>query len=291
LFSSGVLLALSAAFLATGKDLFSKKLAFSMSGIASAFGSFLFALPFYLVALIVAYLLGWESFEVSKTFFIYVILRAVTDAAAEWLKMTALREADISFIAPFLGMAPLFLLVVAPLLIGDIISIYGIFAVLLTVAGSFMLLTGKRQTGSTRAVLIALASAFFFSLNTSFDKLAVQEASPLLSAAAMTLAAGGLLGLPALRSRAISTNPLFSGNYLPLMIRGFLELLFMVTKLTALLYLPAQYVAALGKVSLLLAVFGGGLFFKEGQIFRRVAGCLVILAGVVWVVFLSPDFS
>lgn len=290
MFAPGVTFALLSALLATGKDLFSKKLAFSLTGVVSAYGSFLFALPFYLLAIIVAYAMGWESFEVGSAFFIYVLLRALTDSAAEWLKMTALRAGDLSFVAPFLGLAPLFLLFVAPVLIGDSIPLVGVMAVLVTVAGAFMLLSGPRKEGSLRAVLIALAASFFFALNTSFDKLAVQEASPLLSAAAMTFMAGGFLSLPAYRSRVVGARPFFKGNYVPLFIRGFLELLFMVTKLTALLYLPAQYVAAIGKVSLLLAVFGGGVFFKEGQIFRRVAGCLVILLGVAWVVFLSPDY-
>ena len=67
----------------------------------------------------------------------------------------------------------------------------------------------------------------------------------------------------------------------PLWLRGLFEVLYMVTKLTALQFLPTQYVAALGRCSLLFSVVGGKLFFREKEFLQRLFGALLILSGVV----------
>src|SRR5579859_4069813 len=127
----GLLLAFVASTLATAKDLLSKRLASRLDGTASTFASFAFALPFYVVALAVLRLLGLEVFTWSLPFLGLVLLRSSTDTIAEGLKMHAFNHGDISIVATFFSLAPLFLLFTSPLITGDRLTWTEVVAVIL----------------------------------------------------------------------------------------------------------------------------------------------------------------
>src|SRR4029077_16907185 len=85
----GILAALLSAVFSTSKDIVSKKLTVKIDGTASAFASFAFALPFYLVVLTVLGLMGYNIFAFSIAFWWLVLARALTDVFAEGMKMYA----------------------------------------------------------------------------------------------------------------------------------------------------------------------------------------------------------
>ncbi len=115
----GIITTLICATLSSSRDLISKQLAKTISSDLSAFSSFLLAVPFYILLLTAACSLGYEDLAVSGTFWQLVMLRALTDALAEWMKMSAFHYADVSLVSPFLALAPLFVLLLAPVLTGD----------------------------------------------------------------------------------------------------------------------------------------------------------------------------
>jgi len=279
----GALLALIATLFQTAKDLVSKQIAFSTSGSVSAFASFVFALPFYGLLLLVLWLTGVEHFQYSALFLKYVLLRSITDVGAEWCKMSALSYSDISIAGCFFSLSPLFLLYTSPLITGDEIPHVASLAVVITVLGSVIIATGPRHTpiGSRqlKGIGLALASAFFFSLNNCFDRLAVLEASPALSGFGMTFLSGLLLA-PVVLPFAASRAGLGGANMRPFVWRGALEVIFMVTKLWALVYLAAPIVSGIQRLSLVFSIVGGRVFYHEKHFGRRLLGGLVILAGV-----------
>jgi drug/metabolite transporter (DMT)-like permease len=278
----GVTAALLSAVCATAKDIVSKKVAPEVSGRVSALASFLFAVPYYLVLLSTLYLLGFETFAVHGAFFTWVILRALSDTAAEWLKMEAIAVSDLSFIACFLALSPVFLIFTSPFLTGDPIGWSEVGALLLVVAGTIIVAWKPGESlarADRRGMLLGTGAAFFFSLNTCFDRLAVQTASPTLSGFAVTLAAGLIL-LPTVRQTPSVTPDLWRLRH-PFLLRGFLELSFMVAKLTALVYLTAPTVMALQRISLVLSVIGGHTLFHERDFRRRLVGATLVLGGVV----------
>jgi drug/metabolite transporter (DMT)-like permease len=284
----GILLALLSATLGASKDLVSKHLTVSLDPTTSTFASFFFALPFYVVALLCCTLTGHISFEVGASFWTLVLLRTLSDAAAEWSKLKSLSLGDISFVAPIISLTPLFLLIIAPLITGDATSFHGIIAVVLSVLGSLLLFT-ERQSGKPKikAVMFALITAFFFALNSSFDRLTVQSAHPLVAGATMT-ALAALLFLPPILYGAAKRAAL-KNSLTPLLIRGLLETGFMTIKLGALFYLAPQYVSAIGRLSLLCTVIGGHVIYKEGYFWRRMSASALIIAGVVMIIAENYD--
>ena len=187
-----------------------------------------------------------------------------------------------TLVACFFSLSPLFLLGTSPLITGDPLTLVDAVAVLLVVAGS--LLTVYRPTtadwaSQRKGILLALGAALFFSLNSCFDRLAVQKGTPVFAGFAMTLCSALFL-LPLVVRRA-DRRAALRIYWLDFAIRGFLEIAFMVSKLTALKYLSAPNVVAIQRLSLVLSIIGGRVFFKEGDFAKRLAAGFLILAGVV----------
>jgi drug/metabolite transporter (DMT)-like permease len=72
-----------------------------------------------------------------------------------------------------------------------------------------------------------------------------------------------------------------------LLLRGGLEITFMVCKLYALQFMSAPDVVAVQRLSLVLSIVGGRMFFKEPDFKRRLAAGLLILAGVFIVAWMQ----
>ena len=278
----GILSSFCGALLFALKDLASKYLAFRIDGTTSTLCSFLFALPFYLIALTLAGFLGWETFALGESFFLYVVIRALTDSAAEWLKMSALAHGEISLLASFLYLSPVFVLFLAPIISGDTVSLQGVCGVIvIALAGVFLVWRpGQRlPSGTKRGIALALGSSFFFSLNHCFDKLAVQQASPLICGFSMTLLSG-LFFVPAFAGAGRAT--LVSKHWRLLSLRGLLEILSMMAKLISLQYLGTAYAVSLMRLSLLLSILGGKMFLDEGDFKARfLAGALTLIGAAL----------
>lgn len=284
----GFLLATLSAVFSSSKDLLSKRLAFRLDGITSTFASFAFALPFYLAALAVLSWLGYEGFERSVPFLVLIVLRSITDTFAEGMKMYAFAHGDISIVATFFSLSPLLLLVTSPLITGDPLHVVDAVAVVLVVAGSLLMVYRPSATGwaaQRKAILLACGAALFFSLNSCFDRLAVQRGTPVFSGFTMTLLSALFL-LPFVLVRKDRLQALHT-NWTGLLLRGALEISFMVCKLSALQFLAAPDVVAVQRLSLVLSIVGGRMFFKEEDFKRRLAAGILILVGVFVVAWMQ----
>ncbi|HEY7158327.1 MAG TPA: DMT family transporter [Gemmataceae bacterium] len=277
----GLLAALLSSVFSSSKDLISKRLAFHLDGTVSTFASFAFALPFYIVLLIVLALLGHETVTLSLTFFTLVLLRSVTDTMAEWLKMHAFGHGDLSMAVLVMSLSPLLLLITSPLITGDRLTLVEVVAVVFVVGGSMLMVyrpSARSWAGQKKGILYAAGAALFFSLNSCFDRLAVKQGTPIFAGFTMTLLS------------ALFLCPLVFGNKDRLrslrthragfLLRGLLETAFMVCKLSALRFLDAPTVTGIQRLSLLLSIVGGRVFFKEKDFRGRLAAGVLIVAGV-----------
>lgn len=277
----GILAALIGAFGACGKDLCSKLLSVRVSPGLSTFASFAFAIPFYLVLLLAAWLFNTESLAISFAFLQLVFLRATTDVFAESFKMHAIKHADVSIVASFLSFTPIFLLVLSPLITGDPLTVAGIAGIAVIVAGSYLLIP-RNDVGKViqiKGILFAMGAAFCFAINSCFDRLAVLKSGPVLSGFAMTLAAAVMVSPSLLKAREPSRD--LAANAGGFLLRGFLEITHMVGKLISLQYLSAPYALGIQRSSLLLSIIAGRIIFKEVETTRRLTGGALIFAGVL----------
>ncbi len=279
----GLIAALLSTIFVTAKDVASKRLASRVDGTVSAFASFFFALPYYAILLAVMYGTGLETFTVKSGFYVFIIFRSLSDTLAEWMKMHALTEGDLSVVTSFLSLYPVILLFTSPLITGDPLPPGAIYSTLVIVAGTLLLVYQPRSSEKkipVRSLFLALGAAFFFSINTSLDRMAAQTGSPVFSGFLMTLLAGVFLTGPLIRRPG--WRPALVQNTGGFLYRGFWELAFMVSKLYALTVLPAPYLVAITRISLLFSIIGGKLVFKEEDFTRRFVAGIAICGGVIW---------
>ena len=280
----GILACLIGAFTFSAKDVVSKLLSVRVDGTSSTFASFAFAVPYYLLVLLIAWQLGLEDFVVGPQFAMLVVFRALTDSGAEWFKMQALASGEISLLVSFLYLSPVFVLFLAPFITGDVMSWQGMLGVCVVSSAGVVLAVRERKLigqHSMRGILLALCSAFFFSLNHCLDRLAVKQGSPLLCGFSMTLVCALFFApfvLRRKRSQLIYGN---SGNFL---IRGFFEILSMFCKLFALQYMQAAYVVGILRISMVFSIISGKVLFKEKDFGPRMLAGMITLLGVLLIV-------
>jgi drug/metabolite transporter (DMT)-like permease len=253
----------------------------------STFASFLFALPFYAVLITLAALSGVESFSFSTSFMLLVLARSVTDVFAEGFKMKAFATGDISLVSSFLSLSPLILAMLSPFVTGDRVTQSDILALACIVVGSVLLIKRDSATGKVlqiKSIVYALLAAVAFALNSCFDRLAVVNSGALISGFAMTLLAA-LFCIPlALRHRrSIDTLVEHRRGFIA---RGAWETIFMVSKLSAMSILEAHVVLGVSRISLILSVIAGWIWFGERNILRRGFAALFIYLGLV-ILFVS----
>lgn len=281
----GLVYALLTAIFSTAKDVVSKSLASQVDSSTSTFASFAFALPFYLLLIMVLWLLGIEPLTWSSGFLMWVVLRAFSDMGAESCKMAALRVGDLSVVSAIMALYPAILLVVSPLLTGDVPSVRGSIGVLLSVLGTSIILYRPKTSNEKvdrRAIWLSIAATIFFCLNTSFDRIAVKLASPVLSGFSMTFLAGVFL-LPVM-FRAPRRWQQIKAEHKSFWLRGVFELFQLVSKLYALQFLQAPYVVSIMRLSLLFSILTGRLILKEAHFWQRLSGGVLVVIGVAVVV-------
>ncbi|MBX7137771.1 MAG: DMT family transporter [Oligoflexia bacterium] len=278
----GIIACLIGALIQSAKDLTSKRLAFVADGLTSTFGSFAFALPYYVAALGAAWYFGFESFAVGSSFLFLVVLRAISDSGAEYLKMEAMRRGDISLLTSFMQLSPVFILLLSPLISGDHLSWIGIVGVLIVVSGGLVIIpradAGGERKASLQGVILSVASALCFAVNSCLDRLAVQQASPLVAGFSMTLMAG-IFFSPVLLSRG--RTAVLRSQFHFFSLRGLFEIGQMFTKLYALQHLQTAYVASIFRVSILLSVVGGYVLFRERDFGKRLLAGALTMLGVI----------
>jgi drug/metabolite transporter (DMT)-like permease len=296
-------MALIAAYLCTtfaaAKDLVSKHLASHLHGNVSTFASFLFALPFYIAVLAVLWFVGPSPFVLTGLFLQLVLYRAITDVFAEGMKMHALAHGDISLVASFMSLSPLFLVIVEPFTTGDKTGTYGKLAVALVVCGSLMLVYRPSSDGWVRqrkGVLLAIGASVFFTANSLLDAEASRTGAKstsdfgaaVFSGFMVTVLSAGLI-LPLVWRRHHWTA--MAGQQKGLWTRGLFEMLFMICKLYALQHMAPSKVASIMRLAMLLSIIGGRVYFKEEEFRRRLAAGILIVIGVVIITSLEEQES
>ncbi|MDH4361186.1 MAG: EamA family transporter [Nitrospirota bacterium] len=203
--------------------------------------------------------------------------------------MRALQASDLSLAVPFVSFTPIFLLITSPLLVGDVPTTQDIVGIVCIVAGAYVLhiqsvhqgllapfLAVFREPGPRRM----LSVAFIYSLTSNFDKIGVQNSSPLFwslsIASVMTI--GFLLLLRLLPQQAIVAPHM--GTLGILFLIGLFQAIGLLVHNTAISLGPVPSVIAIKRSSILFAVIWGFIFLRERHIGERLAGALLMMIGM-----------
>ncbi|MCB0339509.1 MAG: EamA family transporter, partial [Bdellovibrionales bacterium] len=116
----------------SAKDLISKRNAKDIHSYILCLGFSFFALPVVGIGAI---------FETGTIFNVNVlalsVVAGVLYASSVLLFMTALKHSDLSLSLPLLSISPVFLLILSPIMIGEVPRARGLYGVLFVIAGSY----------------------------------------------------------------------------------------------------------------------------------------------------------
>lgn len=222
------------------------------------------------------------------------------NAIALTLIATSVGRSDLSLVAPLQSLTPAFMLLTAPLVLGEVAGPQGAAGVFVLVAGSYLLAVpsaGRGLLAPFRALLrdrgarAMMAVAVLYSVSAVIDKIGVLASSPLLWSAAMHAFVAVVLTPMFLFTRHRLPKAAVHGtgpsrrDIVALALAGVFTAAAVVGQMSALELQQATYVIAIKRTSTLMAVLVGGLMFRERAALPRAAGAALMFCGFLLITF------
>ncbi|HAM49310.1 MAG TPA: hypothetical protein DCP92_00910 [Nitrospiraceae bacterium] len=280
-----ILLGLASAFLLATGDALTKRALSVHNVYLIAWLRLIFSLP-----VLVALLFFIPVPHLDNTFYRTVLTALPLEIAAFILYTKALKASPLSLSLPFLSLTPVFLIIVPYLVLGESISLPGAFGVLCIAAGGYMLNIRKFSEGilapftaikKEKGAIMMIAVAFLYSFTSTLGKRAIEHSSPVFFGIFYYIMLFVLFTPVALfKSRGHFNKGAIRATIAPGMLDSFMNL----THMTAMSLTRVAYMISVKRLSLLIGVFYGYLFFKESGIKERFMGTLLMLAGFIIIV-------
>ncbi len=279
-----LLLSLMAALGLATADALTKRFLSDLSPYGMGVVRILSTVPWMLLALIFL-----PAAVPDRTFWLAVAAALPLELAAFFLYMKALRVSPLSLSLPFLAFTPVFMILTGRLILGEAIGPGGALGIGLIVLGAYILNLSKMKAGPLepiRAVIrepgsrIMLLVSFIYSLTAPLGKVAILHSNPWFFAAVYNLALSGWI---------VALWPAAAGNAKvrdifdrpgPMVLIGLTVAVEHFAHMMAIAQVEAAYMIAIKRMSLLFGVLYGAYWFGERNIRERLAGALIMVAGV-----------
>ena len=206
-----------------------------------------------------------------------------------FLYMKAIRTSALSLTLPYLAFTPGFMIFTGYVFLDEIPNISGIVGILVTCAGGYVLnlKQGKqsalapfkaifKETGSWLMIIVA----FLFSISAVIGKKAILHSSPIFFT--MTFfAVLALVSLTVLLAMGKIRLRTFTADWVKGLIAGGLFFAHALCHGYAISLTKAAYMISVKRLSALIGILYGGLFFDEKHITIRFVGACLMLSGAV----------
>jgi uncharacterized membrane protein len=285
----GFILALATALSEASKDIFSKlNLRYVDEYMAS------FSMYLVITALLAPVILVIGVPQISSRFLLVLFSTSVIQLAVILLYMKAIKRSELSLTVPLITLSPLFMLISSPLLIGEFPSTWGLLGIILIVSGTYMLY----MDGSNKGILAPfrnlihqqgsrymLIVAFLWSITANFDKIGVEETSPIFWIFSKDLLILLYL-LPIVYYKSENALSQLKGRLWPLASVGVFRTASSLAQMFAIQYILVAYVIAIKRSSTLFIFLYAYFFLNEKKAFKtRLAAILTIFLGLLLITF------
>ena len=267
----------------SGIETLSKKTLKDFDSEVIGFSIFIFALPFLLVVLSIS---GIPS--IGESFVYAVIASGLLNVVAILLFTKSLQLSALSLSVPMLAFTPVFLLITSPLIVGEFPSEFGLYGIFMIVGGAYLLNLDTQKFNllspfvsiiKEKGIFWMLCVAGIWSISANFDKIGVQNSSPIFYAttvfAFVTLILTIILIIKS-KNNLIIIQKNFKKLF-PLGVFGSLVAIFQ-TNSYDLEIVP--YVIAIKRTSILFSSFIGFVIFKEPKVKQRLIAIGIMIIGV-----------
>lgn len=295
---------IAAAFLQNLRSLLQKRLTGRLSTGGATFSRFVFAFPLALAyALVVSSLTGWVPGVPSLAFVLFLLSGAVAQIGATYLLLASFAHGPFAIGTAYSKTEALQAAVFAAIVLGELLSLWGVVAVLVGMAGVALMAFKRREDGNgalkralnltDKAVLFGVAAGAGFAIaSVSYRgaSLSLGDSSAFVRAG-WTLAAATLLQTLIMGVWLRWREPGQITNTLRLWRESGLVALAGVAGsigwFTALTLQTAALVKALAQVELIFSTLTSWLYFKEPVSAREVAGITLIGLSILLIVLVA----
>ena len=206
-----------------------------------------------------------------------------------FIYMKAIRESPLSLTLPYLAFTPAFMIVTGYVFLGEIPNIWGLVGIVITCIGGYVLNleSGRhsfwaplkavfKETGSWLMLIVAL----IFSFSAVIGKKGIFHSSPLFFT--MTFfAALSFLTLVVLLALGKIHLQTFKDDWAKGLVAGALFFVHALSHGLAISMVKASYMISVKRLSALIGIIYGRLFFKEKYIAVRFVGACLMVTGAV----------
>jgi len=283
-----IILSLASAFFDSLRNLGSKKVTEQLSPSLTNFAIFFFSLPIYLT---IFYAEGMPA--IGPNYWWALVFNVVIDFVSFSALTRALSIGDISLVTPLLSFSNVVVLITAPFIVGELTTPAGAMGIVVIVIGAYLLnvghgsgnfLTPIKALFSRKESQLALFVAVIWGFNAQIAKIALDNSGIGFHLTLVTAIVALLFAIQAWRQgglQSLHQLPWRRWRYLPLI--GFFGGISVTAQFMA--YNSAgglvAYVIAMKRLTLLMGTLYGWWVFHEQNIFYRLLGATIMLAGVI----------
>ena len=277
-----VIYSLISAFSWATADAFTKRISSSIDDYIIMLSRFLYSSPFVLILLFFI-----PIPKLDGLFWLVLSIALLIEAIAWILYVKAIRNSNLSLVAPLLSLTPVFLVFTSFMILGELPTIVGFFGILLVVIGAYILNIKDIKRGviepfksvlKEKGCVYMIIAAFLFSITSNLGKILVQKSSPLFfSAIYLPLLAISFIIIAFFVSRKKITqlkldfkNFFFIGLFFGLMT---------IFHMLAIRMVIVPYMISIKRTSSIFSVLYGYFLFKEKGIKERSIGAVIMLIG------------
>lgn len=248
-----------------------------------------YSLPWLISVLLV---IPWP--ETDPVFWGCIAVALPLEITAFFIYMKTLKVSPLSNSIPFLAFTPVFVILTGWVVLGESVSRGGFAGIILIVAGSYVLNLSKASSGWVQPFRAALNESgsrymllisFIYSLTSILGKLAIIHSEPVFFGTLYSILMTAVVALLWPLSKA--TPACFQARPAAAVVLGLAVAITVICHMIAISKIEAAYMISVKRTSLLFSVLYGAFWFKEEKIRERVAGALLMLAGIFLIGFVT----
>ncbi|CAH0514029.1 unnamed protein product [Peronospora belbahrii] len=216
-----------------------------------------------------------------------------------YLYNRAIQISTLSATVPFLSFTPAFLVIVAFVVLGEVPTISGMLGVSIATLGGFWL-QGAKDINTSKDLFVDASNAgkgsmymiivaFLWSISNAFDKIGVQNSTPLVYGATIQIiVAGGSYILQKMRVGGeevylpIGQQPKIPWKFV--ILTGITSVVAYYINLVATQHLEVSYVIAIKRSGCIWSVLMGRFLFRERDLRKKFPSILLMVLGVCCIV-------
>uniref|UniRef100_K3WZB2 EamA domain-containing protein n=1 Tax=Globisporangium ultimum (strain ATCC 200006 / CBS 805.95 / DAOM BR144) TaxID=431595 RepID=K3WZB2_GLOUD len=244
---------------------------------------------------------GGKMPRLNHLFWTSVCISGSINIVTSYLYNRSIQISTLSATVPFLSFTPAFLVIVAFLVLGEVPTVSGVLGISIAMLGGFWLQGAKDDTliskddfplnasNASKGSLYMILVAFLWSISNAFDKIGVQNSTPLVYGATIqVIVAVGSYILQKLRVGGDELyHPLGTQVQIPwkfVILAGFTSVVSYYINLIATQNLEVSYVIAIKRSGCIWSVILGRFLFREKNLRQKIPSILLMVIGVVCIV-------